>query len=62
MWHYNKLVLQTFASHDTQNAWANIESLGWRKVKKDEMPFLINENLIFQNSRDGQRLQITSMM
>jgi immune inhibitor A len=32
-WHYNKKVLQTFASNAAQNAWANIDSLGWRKVK-----------------------------
>jgi astacin len=32
-WHYNKRVYQTFASSDAQNAWANIESLGWRKIK-----------------------------
>jgi astacin len=32
-WHYNKRVYQTFASNDSKNAWANIESLGWRKIK-----------------------------
>jgi immune inhibitor A len=32
-WHYNKKVLQTFASNAAQNAWANIDSLGWRKIK-----------------------------
>lgn len=32
-WHYNKRVWQTFASNDSKNAWANIEGLGWRKIK-----------------------------
>lgn len=36
MWHNNKQVLQTFASHDSQNAWANVETLGWKKIKKDD--------------------------
>lgn len=33
LWHYNRRVWQTFASNDSQNAWANIEGLGWRKIK-----------------------------
>lgn len=33
VWYSNKKVIQTFASNDSQNAWANIESLGWRKIK-----------------------------
>jgi hypothetical protein len=33
MWSNNVDVLQTFASNDAQNAWANISSLGWRRIK-----------------------------
>ena len=36
MWHNNKQVLQTFASHDSQNARANVETLGSKKIKKDD--------------------------
>lgn len=32
-WYANKKALQTFASNDSQNAWVNIEGLGWRKIK-----------------------------
>jgi immune inhibitor A len=32
-WQANKKILQAYASSDGQNAWANIESLGWRKIK-----------------------------
>jgi len=32
-WHYNKAVLMTYAWYTTQWAWANIESLGWRRIK-----------------------------
>ena len=28
----NKKVLRTYASPHSKNAWANIESLGWRKL------------------------------
>lgn len=33
LWHYNRRVWNTFASNDAQNAWANIEGLGWRKLR-----------------------------
>ncbi|GIZ52836.1 Dot/Icm T4SS effector Zinc-dependent metalloprotease LegP [Noviherbaspirillum aridicola] len=33
LWHYNRRVWNTFASSDSQNAWANVEGLGWRKLR-----------------------------
>lgn len=33
VWYNNRKVIQAFASADAQNAWANIEGIGWRKVK-----------------------------
>ncbi len=32
-WQYNKAVLSTFTSPHSQNAWAYIQSQGWRKVE-----------------------------
>jgi len=32
-WNYNRAVTSTFASSDTQNAWAHIGGLGWRRIK-----------------------------
>ncbi len=32
-WHTNKSVLRTFVTHDSQNAWAQIQNVGWRKIK-----------------------------
>ena len=32
MWHNNKQVVATFASHHSQNAWANISGVGWLKA------------------------------
>jgi immune inhibitor A len=34
-WVYNKKVLRTYASHDTKNAWAYLDGLGWRKIHPD---------------------------
>lgn len=34
-WHSNKTVAQTYATHHSKNAWANIAGLGWRKVHPD---------------------------
>jgi hypothetical protein len=32
MWQNNLQVLATFASNNSQNAWANLSGLGWRKI------------------------------
>jgi len=32
-WHNNVAVVQTYASRDSQNAWAYIQGLGWRKIQ-----------------------------
>ena len=32
-WQNDKNVITTFSSSHSQNAWANIESVGWRKIK-----------------------------
>lgn len=34
VWVTNKKVLRTFTSPHTMNAWANIESVGWRKIEQ----------------------------
>ncbi len=33
MWLNNKKVTSAFASNDSQWAWANIDGIGWRRVK-----------------------------
>ena len=33
-WHYNKKVLMTYAHHTSHAAWANVESVGWRRIKE----------------------------
>jgi hypothetical protein len=33
MWCNNRLITSTFTSHHPDNAYANIEGVGWRKMK-----------------------------
>jgi len=32
-WHNNKLVSQVYCTYHSQNAWAHIQGLGWRKIQ-----------------------------
>ncbi len=33
MWSNGKTVIQIYVTHHSQNAWANVQSLGWRKIR-----------------------------
>lgn len=33
MWHWNKTVKSTYVHHTTQWAWAEIDGLGWKRIK-----------------------------
>lgn len=68
LWHYSKRVWNTFASNDSQNAWANIEGLGWRKLKPNAADAItdmfatfceaVANNLRVHVFADGQNLSI----
>jgi peptidoglycan hydrolase-like protein with peptidoglycan-binding domain len=32
-WHHNKVVQRLYTSHHSQNAWALVQDLGWRKIE-----------------------------
>ncbi len=32
-WHANKLLLRTFATYHSKNAWAFVQDVGWRKIR-----------------------------
>jgi hypothetical protein len=34
-WHNNKTVAQTYATHNSTNAWVNLAGMGWRRVHPD---------------------------
>jgi hypothetical protein len=33
MWHRNQTIVQTFTTHHAENGHANIDGIGWRKIK-----------------------------
>ena len=33
MWHHDKNVLSTFSSSDSKNVWANVDSVGWKRIE-----------------------------
>ncbi|WP_350335229.1 Dot/Icm T4SS effector Zinc-dependent metalloprotease LegP [Coralliovum pocilloporae] len=41
-WHNNKRVQRVYSTHDSQNAWAAIEGLGWRKIKTGDKDGVTN--------------------
>ena len=67
-WYYNKRVYNTFASSASQNAWANVEGLGWRKIKTGNPDGVTNmfaafceavaNNLLVHVFADGQNVSI----
>ena len=41
-WHNHLAVVRTYATHHTQNAWANIGGLGWKKIKTGQADGVTN--------------------
>ncbi|EKV00626.1 Astacin (Peptidase family M12A) [Leptolyngbya sp. PCC 7375] len=46
-WYNNRRVYQTFASTGRENAWANIEGLGWRKIAPESRDGVTNMFVAF---------------
>lgn len=42
MWFNNEKVIAAFVSNDAQWAWANIEGIGWRRIKEGSSDGLPN--------------------
>ena len=56
MWNNNKTVNNTYTSHDSQNAWANIASIGWRKIKSGAPDGVTNTFMILNDAKANGRL------
>lgn len=56
MWHYNKKVLATFAHHTTCWVWANIEGVGWRRIKDGASDGCTNLFVMLSAARANDRL------
>lgn len=54
-WHNDKSVLGAYATHDSQNAWANIEGLGWRKIQSGNADGITNTFIALCEARLNDR-------
>lgn len=55
MWNYNKKVLSTFGHHTSSWAWANIEGIGWRRIKEGATDGCTNLFVLFNVARANDR-------
>ncbi|WP_158850216.1 peptidase M6 [Algibacter sp. L1A34] len=51
----NKKVLRTYASPHSKNAWANIETLGWRKIGQLSTDGVTNIFIILNVARGNNK-------
>lgn len=55
MWHNNKKVLRTYATNETENCWAYIEDLGWRKIQTGAADSVTNLFILLSAARASDR-------
>jgi len=59
MWHNNKLVLATYIHHTTQWSWANLDGLGWRRIKDGAADGVTNLTILLNSARaSGRRVNV----
>jgi hypothetical protein len=57
----NAAVVQTFASNDAQNAWANIAGAGWLKIKTGAADGVTNLFIMFNAAKaNGRTVNVTT--
>lgn len=56
MWHYNKQVLSTFVHHTMQWVWANIDGVGWTRVRDGAADGVSNMCVLLNAARGSGRL------
>ena len=54
-WRNNKAVLQTYATYHSQNAWAYIQDLGWRKIETGNADGVTNTFIALCEARANNR-------
>ena len=55
VWSYNKLVQQTYTTYHSQNAWARIEDLGWRKIETGQVDGVTNTFIALCEAKANNR-------
>lgn len=54
-WFSNVKVNQTYATHHAENAWVNIENLGWRRIKTGNTDGVTNMHALFSYASANNR-------
>jgi len=55
MWSNNKTVIQIYSTNDSQNAWARIDGLGWRKIKTGNKDGVTNTFVLLSGAKANNR-------
>lgn len=55
IWYYNKTVSQVYSTHHSENAWASISGLGWRKIKTGNSDGVTNTFMTFCEAKANNR-------
>ncbi|SMO58495.1 peptidase M6 [Fodinibius sediminis] len=55
MWHYNKKVVATWAHHTSSLVYANIEGIGWRRIKEGASDGCTNLFVLFNAAKANDR-------
>lgn len=51
----NKKILRTFSSPHSKNVWANIETIGWKKVGQESTDGVTNMAIIINAARANNK-------
>ncbi len=55
MWHTNKTVQRVYSTNSSQNAWAQIEDVGWRKIKTGASDGVTNTFVLLAAAKANNR-------
>lgn len=55
-WQHNKKVTTTYSTHHSQNSWAYIDTVGWRKIKPASADGVTNVFMMMNAAKANDRL------
>ena len=55
MWSNNKTVTQTYTTHHAENSWANIQGLGWKRIKTGNKDGVTNTFVLLSAAKANNR-------
>ncbi|OEY66740.1 hypothetical protein [Marinobacter sp. X15-166B] len=55
MWSNGKLVLQVYTTYHSQNAWAHVQGVGWRKIRTSAADGVTNTFCLLSTAQANNR-------